>query len=282
MTNATPFTKFALKYSVVLCSLIFLFTNFIACGSQMYQVSLEEDYDDQRTIRNLQKQGITPVPGIHAALGWSQLPIPYQVGSSMNLTQKTGLRTAMARWEWAVGKKLFDYRGTHSGVTGDSFTNLAESLNDRVNGNYLDANWSKTEKSEFVLATTIWQNASNIEEIATADIRFNTEFYEISDSLNLTEFSDSGLELVDMESLALHELGHLLGLGHTSEEVDPYSIMNPKLYIGEGQESRFLSEGDIRRIQQIYGCEGEACNVNSLKLQQNDPEAMKLKLSLTH
>ena len=281
MSNTRPFAKFAAKYSIVIGSLLFLFTNFIACGSQMYQVSLEEDFDDQRTITALQKQGIEPIPGIHAAQGWKNLPIRYKIGESMNLTQKAGLRTAMARWEWAVGKKLFDYNGTHSGTTGDSFVNLAESLDDQVNGNYLDSDWGKTNKSEYVLATTIWTNTSSIEEIATADIRFNSEFYEISDSLNLAQV-DSDLELVDMESLALHELGHLLGLGHIDEEIDPYSIMNPRLYIGEGQESRYLSTGDIKRIQQIYGCAGDACDIEKLQLQQNDPEVMKLKLSLTH
>jgi hypothetical protein len=56
-----------------------------------------------------------------------------------------------------------------------------------------------------------------------------------------------------MESLALHEVGHLLGLSHISEQDDKYSVMNPSLFIGEGMMTRRLSESDIDRIRSIYG-----------------------------
>ena len=64
-----------------------------------------------------------------------------------------------------------------------------------------------------------------------------------------------------MESMALHELGHLLGLTHSSAEDDPLSIMNPALLIGEGLANRTMSESDVKRIQQVYGCAGGACNI---------------------
>ncbi|MDD9950929.1 MAG: hypothetical protein OXT67_05125, partial [Zetaproteobacteria bacterium] len=50
------------------------------------------------------------------------------------------------------------------------------------------------------------------------------------------------------------------GLTHVSSEYDPDSIMNPTLFIGEGMANRYLSCGDIERIQLIYGCEGDACD----------------------
>ena len=78
-------------------------------------------------------------------------------------------------------------------------------------------------------------------------------------------------EVVDMESLALHELGHLLGLAHVPEETDAYSIMNPTLYIGEGLANRKY-RNDIELIQRIYGCENEAYDVDDLysQLEQVD------------
>ena len=67
--------------------------------------------------------------------------------------------------------------------------------------------------------------------------------------------------VVDMESLALHELGHLLGLSHVDQSLDRYSIMNPSLLIGEGLITRNISRGDIARLQKIYGCAGTACDI---------------------
>jgi hypothetical protein len=70
-------------------------------------------------------------------------------------------------------------------------------------------------------------------------------------------------ELVDMQSLATHELGHLLGLAHVDEKYDSSSIMNPSIFIGEGMAMRSLSVGDIQRIQKIYGCQGSSCNAEA-------------------
>jgi hypothetical protein len=67
-----------------------------------------------------------------------------------------------------------------------------------------------------------------------------------------------------MESLSLHELGHLLGLAHVDSNVDPMSIMNPQLFIGVGLTSRKVSRGDIERMQVIYGCKNKACDVDTL------------------
>ncbi len=49
----------------------------------------------------------------------------------------------------------------------------------------------------------------------------------------------------------VHELGHALGLDHVSEEDDPYSIMNPSA----GPIDGALSQGDIKRSREIFGCE---------------------------
>ena len=43
-----------------------------------------------------------------------------------------------------------------------------------------------------------------------------------------------------------------------------YSAMNPSLLIGTGLTSRGVSEGDILRIQKIYGCHGEACDMSKV------------------
>lgn len=261
------------RYFALLVVSLFLFGGFIACGAQMYKVSLQHDIDP-KVAQRANANPKSPTYGIHAANGWKQLPISFRVGNVMQKDQKNLLESAMKKWEWAVGKKLFKFEGVHTGIDGDKFPNLYSSLSDMVNGNYLDFDWEKTGKPAEVLATTIWQNAPSDESyIDTSDIRYNTQLYLIGDSLKLT--SDGKREVVDMESLALHELGHLLGLAHIEEKIDSYSIMNPQLYIGEGLVTRKLSRGDLTRIQSIYGCIGKSCDLDAMveEMEQNSNDA---------
>lgn len=269
--------SFLAKYVAGVAGLIFAFGNFVACGTQLYQISLDDDLDHAR-VHQANPDYNNPkstMYGIHAPNGWQQLPIPIKFGYDMSEDQKVHFLAAVKKWEWAVGKKLFVYAGMHEGVTGDSFDDLYSSLNDSVNGQYLDNNWGKTEKPDYVLATAIWSNGAIPGVIRTADIRFNHQNYKIGDSLTLR--AQNNREVVDMLSLALHELGHLLGLAHVEKEVDPYSIMTPSLFIGEGLTSREITRGDIERIQQIYGCEGKACDIDYL-IEEASRRPMDVKL----
>lgn len=262
------------QYTGLIIATTFVFGNFIACGSKMYQVSMEGDTNRGRTLggTNQALSSGDSYPGIHAPGGWHKLPIPYKFSANLTAPQRDGLLAAMKTWEMAVGKKLFEVAGNDP-KKGDSFSDLYSSLNDTTNGYYQDDDWSKTGKSEMVLATAIWDNVGRDQfTIQTADLRFNTQHYIIGDSFTLASTPEK--EVVDMESLALHELGHLLGLAHVPEETDAYSIMNPTLYIGEGLANRKISKNDIELIQRIYGCENEACDVDELysQLEQVDME----------
>jgi hypothetical protein len=254
-------TSFFRKYLVLFLATTGVFMNFIACGAQMYKVSMENDFpEDKVTVAAKDPQ--SPYYGIHALRGWVDLPIKFTMSAALAPDQQKGLVDAMKTWERAIGKQLFDFSGQDD-RDGDYFPDLYSSLTDFVNGHYKDYNWDKTGKDPIVLATTIWNNnARDSSIISTADIRYNSQHYIIGDSLTLR--SESSREVVDMESLALHELGHLLGLAHVSDQIDSFSIMNASLFIGEGLSSRRISRGDILRIQQIYGCYGEACDVDEL------------------
>ena len=263
--------KYLFQYSTTLLLGGLLFGNFIACGAKMYQVSLDGDLQNRRTLGNeLTPNGDNQAlsaseqvyPGIHAPGGWVEVPIKYKFSEQLNESQRQGLASAMKTWEQAVGKKLFDFVG-YDQKSGDDFKDLFSSLNDRVNGYYEDYDWDKTNKSNVVLATTIWENpVDDIYSIANADIRFNSQHFIIGDSFILE--AEPSKEVVDMETLALHELGHLLGLGHIPEEIDQYSIMNPSIFIGEGLANRKISRLDIDRIQRIYGCEGQSCDADAI------------------
>lgn len=254
------------RYGFVVGCVAFIFGNFIACGAQMYKISMHEDHNPGQ-ISAESKDPNSPTFGLHSPRGWVKLPIEFKVGQHMDPQQKAGLQAAMKTWEIATGKSLFKFVGVHENVDGDSFNDLYSSLRDAVNGHYLDANWKKTGKPDVVLATTIWSNSpSDAAAIDTADIRFNVQDYVLGDSLRIkgaySESNGQYKDPVDMQTLALHELGHLLGLTHIGADVDSISIMNPYVYIGEGLTNRNLSEGDIERVQKIYGCAGDACDAD--------------------
>ena len=196
----------AVRYFSLLVCVVIFFVNFISCGLQFYKVSLDED-----TQTDLPHDATDPNSefyGIHATAGWRELPIRFKVGSNFdnkfNLTSEEqigGILRAMETWETAVGKKLFEFHGVHKEIEGDSFHDLYTSLEDAINGHYMDEDWSKTDKPEMVLATTIWEKATdNPATIRTADIRFNNDFYVFGDSLTLQYDDENGREVVDMES----------------------------------------------------------------------------------
>jgi len=250
------------RYMLIGGAIAGAFTNFIACGAQMYKASLHDDHTPSSSTQLANSEDPdSPEFGLHAPQGWRNLPIPYKSDRSMSKIQLSALQAAMKTWEAAVGKTLFRYDGIHASITGDSFPDLYSSLRDSVNGQYFDSNWKKTGKSNIVLATTIWNNANNnYAAIDGADIRYNQEVYFISDALK--DHPIDQREIVDMQSLATHELGHLLGLAHISESYDSSSIMNPSIMIGEGLANRSLSVGDIERMHKIYGCLGSACDAD--------------------
>lgn len=251
-----------IRYASLLSVVVTMFVTFVACGTQLYKVPLHEDTDEKLSASSNPDAAAAADPnsatfGLHAPRGWTKIPIHFRVDHRLTASQVVGLKQAMATWETAVGKKLFVYDGQHGDVTGDSYSDLYSSLQDDVNGDYLDDNWGKTSKPDFVLATTIWNNdPEDSSRIVTADIRFNNQYYVFGDS-----FVDDAIEkreIVDMRSLATHELGHLLGLSHMTPSVDPESIMLPALFIGKGLASRRLSHGDVERIQKIYGYQGKS------------------------
>ena len=62
---------------------------------------------------------------------------------------------------------------------------------------------------------------------------------------SLAGFSDTA---VDLESVAVHEIGHVLGLGHSTV---PQSIMFPTIRIGKRRLE--LDNDDVAGIQNLYG-----------------------------
>jgi len=57
--------------------------------------------------------------------------------------------------------------------------------------------------------------------------------------------------MVDMQTIALHELGHVIGLGHDGSSGGGYTVM--AAYYVNGTERRQLTQRDIDRAVYLYG-----------------------------
>jgi hypothetical protein len=257
------------KYGLVGVAIGAAFSNFISCGAQMYKAPMDAGGSGSE-LANGQADFTNPDSpefGLHAPQGWVKLPIVYTIENDINAQQLKALQEAIATWEMAVGKKLFTFETSVKNKPGSSFPDLASALDDRLNGHYDRPSWAKTGKKTEVLATTVWlNNDADYRVIDKADIHYNTEYYFITDAMTGQTMDER--EIVDMQSLALHELGHLLGLAHVSDKIDSSSIMNPSMYIGQGLATRYLSEGDVERIRKVYGCVGSNCSDNAATARQ--------------
>ncbi|MCY4380909.1 MAG: matrixin family metalloprotease [Proteobacteria bacterium] len=102
-----------------------------------------------------------------------------------------------------------------------------------------------------------------------SDIYYNTLDFEWIDAGHRTGVV--GKNPNDIQSITLHEVGHVLGLGHSHDDA---SIMYPAQQIQVDTRGRFryyigaplrkLSKSDVQSIQKVCGCSGEACDQEAI------------------
>lgn len=221
---------------------------------------------------------------------WAQLPIPLVFDNDFYATDNgeaaNAMRGAVATWNrWAAlkGKKAFDLRHDESGIRSGLEIPVVESCSVldyanafqemvgvwKINSNGARANvrescagsggrllyYNETDGSG-VQGQTEWLTQGN--QITAATILLNFE-----------GFNAPGRQRVDVESLLLHELGHVLGLlhscnGSSGNVVDrtaapacasaPSRYRNAVMYpvLNVGQERRDLQQNDFSRVNCLY------------------------------
>jgi len=138
---------------------------------------------------------------------WHSTPIELYIHNSFPQVFYPALTSAIKDWETAVGRPLFQIKG-----------NVQGPVSPRMDGKniiyYYTTNWApNTALSQGMTDTNTTGNA-----VKEADIKINAvnfRFYQ----------DDRATGSIHMESLLVHELGHVLGLKHTPGD----SVMNPLL-----------------------------------------------------
>ncbi|MDZ4132050.1 MAG: matrixin family metalloprotease, partial [Dethiobacteria bacterium] len=148
----------------------------------------------------------------------SSIPVSYWVNASSD--RNAHVQAAANSWSSAGANFSFNYRGTHSRSGGASMNNKNEVM------------WNDLNTNTVLAVATIWTSNNTILE---ADMTFNTRF----------SWSTDGWYGYDVQTVALHEFGHWVGLDHTPlyESIMYYRIKGTQ---------RNLHSSDIAGIRHIY------------------------------
>ena len=168
---------------------------------------------------------------------WKSQPVSYQInpsnphGLSEEFVTST-LSTSAETWDAETSSELFNnaYTVDYSAAYG-----VQDFKNSIVFGDYSDTN--------AIAVTSIWFTRRG-KQLVEFDMIFNTKFNWGDASLNPN--------LMDLQNIAVHELGHAAGLD------DIYSTSCNSVtmygYSGNGDlEKRTVEQPDITGLQQMYG-----------------------------
>jgi hypothetical protein len=120
-----------------------------------------------------------------------------------------------------------------------------------VNKNWRGQYFSPPEEA---LAVTITTYKTSNNNIVDSDIHFNGEYFTWAD-INSTQ--EEMADVIDVQNILTHEIGHFVGLDHSSEDIfEPVA----KLYLatmffasGPGETfRRFVGEDDVNAISNLY------------------------------
>ena len=242
---------FVYEKNIIRLLIIFFILFITSCGSQNKTVQHDDSTGDINQV-------------ILYSQGWGasyNYPITIDIStqiSNENASLITQIQNAVNTWNNAIGRNILVLRTGVDTYTGNSFPGLYTPLQYPFKALYYDeisggmGGWvNNTGKSPSIIATTIY--SSNGTSILGSDIRFNRDAYIFGDTT--TGSNTNTAFIADMESIALHELGHVLGLGHAINETD--SVMYPYINVGPNSTSspttaRCLSANDVARIRSIY------------------------------
>lgn len=197
---------------------------------------LDEHYEiygghsGKATLQEAEEEELSPAGSnefVWLGIRWpgSSPVVPYRVNATFS--QTAAIRAAAETWSEAGANFSFSYAGSHNRTGRAALNGVNEVLFYNLGTN------------RALAVATMWFSDGIILE---ADITFNTLFRWSTGSFSST--------YNDVETIALHEFGHALGLDHSP---NPFAVM----YGFISGVRRDLHPADIAGIHYIYGTTGE-------------------------
>ncbi len=191
----------------------------------------------------------TRVQGRTVSLNWRDFPIRYFV------TEQGAPGVSAADFQGAITRAFNTWDAVETANTSTQFAGFTQARPDADDGMVVLGYLNRPQMERTLAATTFLIDVTN-GEIVESDIFFNSAFM-----WSTAAAGESGR--FDVESIALHEAGHLLGLGHSAlgeTEVRPggrrvlgaESVMFPIAFQAGSTADRVLRPDDIAAITDIY------------------------------
>lgn len=138
----------------------------------------------------------------------NKVPVSLMISKNWPEKHLNAVHRAVDQWNAATGRDLLKIVREKAGN---------EPRKDSRNGLHWMHEWSSSRKTEQAQTTMYYEGNRPYE----ADIKIDAKYFEYYDD----DWSDGGQ--YHLESLLIHELGHLLGLAHA---YTPRTVMSPFLY----------------------------------------------------
>lgn len=219
-----------MKLQHILCT-TFILSALVGCKPQ----------SSTTRAQSLETGGGAAASSEHIFGGWtsSRLPLTISVSGDFTSGEKSSLVSGANKWETTANRNFINFSG--GSISNKDLNSMNSYLDGSIEVHQVNTNaLPSSSLAVTVFNGTVLNSGTSSEYIRLndADILFNYNDFVFSTSPVPGEF--------DLESVMIHEVGHLLGLNHISPSVGN-SIMNPSFSSGTTKRNLFsVDSGNIK------------------------------------